>query len=145
MLKCTEIISIGYRVGRTFASLENIASLSDCMNNCDQNRACLGWSYKSKSKKCFLQASAGVKVVDDEFQGGSCTGKSILATALNHLMFYNYQSNMRTNLVRKGFAHTRKSQSMRKMTLYQIYLWSFKPQLIIFWKILAETILSLIL
>ena len=56
-------------------SMPGIDTTQRCMDNCDMNDKCIGWSYKSESRMCWgMNAIEGVMKVDGT-KSGSCIGK----------------------------------------------------------------------
>ncbi|CAF1361986.1 unnamed protein product [Adineta steineri] len=72
--KCKEIKSGGYYSGDTGASIDNIATYRDCMNLCETDSKCNGWSYQNSSQTCWLQTSLDIYYSDSSHMGGNCLG-----------------------------------------------------------------------
>ena len=56
-------------------NIPGVNSRQVCMDNCDMNEKCMGWSYKADSRMCWgLNSITGVVAVAGVISG-SCVGK----------------------------------------------------------------------
>ncbi|CAF1431655.1 unnamed protein product [Adineta steineri] len=69
--KCTETRD-GQYSGGTEKTLENIATVQDCMTSCDNLNICFGYLYSPDETKCYLQNSVSEFIAGDGFKTGSC-------------------------------------------------------------------------
>ncbi|CAF0888711.1 unnamed protein product [Adineta steineri] len=70
--KCKEIKSGLYYSGNTGPSIDNLNTYQDCMNVCENDNKCYGWSFKNSTKTCLIQTSLAILYTDQTMMGGSC-------------------------------------------------------------------------
>ncbi|CAF1549273.1 unnamed protein product, partial [Adineta steineri] len=93
--KCQEILSgMGYR-GETGPVIDNLDTYQDCMNVCETDSKCYGWSYRNSTKSCWLQTSLHTLYGDGLKNGGSCLGPAAKETACTEVLSgcYYYGNN----------------------------------------------------
>ncbi|CAF4158003.1 unnamed protein product, partial [Adineta steineri] len=70
--KCQEIKSGVYYTGDTGTYINNIATYQDCINLCEKDSKCYGWSFGNTTNKCLLQTSLNTIYGDKNTMSGSC-------------------------------------------------------------------------
>ncbi|CAF1196039.1 unnamed protein product [Adineta steineri] len=78
--KCKEIKSGYVYGGATGPYIDNIATYRDCMNQCETDSKCYGWSYQNSTNHCLLQTSVDMLFTDASMMGGSCIGPAAKET-----------------------------------------------------------------
>ncbi|CAF1451127.1 unnamed protein product, partial [Adineta steineri] len=90
--KCKEILSgMGYR-GEVGSVIDNLATYRDCMNVCENDSKCYGWSYRNSTKSCWLQTSLRTLYGDGLKNGGSCLGPAAKETHCQEVLSGCYYS-----------------------------------------------------
>ncbi|CAF3577709.1 unnamed protein product [Adineta steineri] len=69
--KCTEIRD-GQYLGNTVQTLQNIATIEDCMTSCDKLNICFGYIYLPSGTTCYLQHSVAEFDAGGGYKSGAC-------------------------------------------------------------------------
>ncbi|CAF1012137.1 unnamed protein product [Adineta steineri] len=88
--KCQEIKLGQSYIGVIGASINNITTYQDCINQCEKDSKCYGWSYKNSSQRCWLQTSLGITNIDKSVMGGSCLGPAAKETHCTDVIISSY-------------------------------------------------------
>ncbi|CAF1371936.1 unnamed protein product [Adineta steineri] len=86
LTKCKDIKSGSYYDGDIAPSIDNIATYRDCMNLCEADGKCYGWSYQNSSQSCWLQTSVDRLHPDNTKMGGYCLGPAAKETHCNEVI-----------------------------------------------------------
>ena len=57
-------------------NIGGVDSRQVCMDNCDMNEKCTGWSYKADARMCWGMHSITGVIAVPGVSSGSCVGKS---------------------------------------------------------------------
>ncbi|CAF1655476.1 unnamed protein product [Adineta ricciae] len=73
---CTADILEGYQWdGQDAMNVPGVDSHQVCMDNCDMNEKCMGWSYKANTRMCWGMHSITGVIAVPGVNSGSCVGE----------------------------------------------------------------------
>ena len=88
---CTSDIIDGYRYrGAQSAGSYGIQTVQRCMDKCDINANCMGWSYEVDTKLCWFHSTITGITAAANVKSGSCIGKSFTITESYAFLFFPY-------------------------------------------------------
>ncbi|CAF1104510.1 unnamed protein product [Adineta ricciae] len=77
---CTADILEGYQWdGQDAMNVPGVDSHQVCMDNCDMNEKCMGWSYKANTRMCWGMHSITGVIAVPGVNSGSCVGQNLKA------------------------------------------------------------------
>ncbi|CAF0736720.1 unnamed protein product [Adineta steineri] len=70
-LKCQEKLSGASYYG-TYKREDYVNTMNDCINMCENDKICIGWSYAISDKVCYAYTNITYQLPDTKYVGGHC-------------------------------------------------------------------------